>query len=173
MYSNRPSEVHEMATKLYSKERDYLLSIARRNAHTEQDAAEALQEAFIAFIAHFDPAKESPPLAWLTLTLKRQCWAQKRKAHTERFVDEGTLRFDDDRERLIEMVASSEAGPDERVTGLEEGRERLAGLKPDERTALGMFGAGCSYAEIAEVRGWTYTKVNRCIAEGRAALREP
>jgi len=47
----------------------------------------------------------------------------------------------------------------------------LERLKPDERTALLMFGLGCSYAEIGELRGWTRTKVNRCLAEGREALR--
>jgi DNA-directed RNA polymerase specialized sigma24 family protein len=31
---------------------------------------------------------------------------------------------------------------------------------------------GYSYAEICEMCGWTYTKVNRCLAEGRAKLRD-
>jgi DNA-directed RNA polymerase specialized sigma24 family protein len=60
-----------------------------------------------------------------------------------------------------------------------EARERvaeaaagLAALKPQERRALALQGAGCSYAEIQSITGWTYTKVNRCLAEGRAALRE-
>ena len=53
-----------------------------------------------------------------------------------------------------------------------EAAARLARLKPDERTALALQAAGYSYAEIAAAKGWTYTKVNRCIAEGRAALRE-
>jgi DNA-directed RNA polymerase specialized sigma24 family protein len=52
-----------------------------------------------------------------------------------------------------------------------EARERLAQLKPDERTALLLFGLGYSYHEIGERRGWSYTKVNRAITEGRAALR--
>jgi hypothetical protein len=30
---------------------------------------------------------------------------------------------------------------------------------------------GYSYAEICELCGWTYTKVNRSLAEGRARLR--
>ena len=30
---------------------------------------------------------------------------------------------------------------------------------------------GYSYAEIATLCGWTYTKVNRSLAEGRAQLR--
>ena len=47
----------------------------------------------------------------------------------------------------------------------------LAGLKADERTAIVLQAGGFSYAEIGAMRGWTYTKVNRCLAEGRAALR--
>ena len=29
---------------------------------------------------------------------------------------------------------------------------------------------GSSYAEIGELTGWSYTKVNRCLAEGRGAV---
>ena len=76
--------MRELATELFTDRHDYLLAIARRNAHTEADAAEALQEAFASFIAHFDPERGAPPLAWLTLTLKRQCWRQRREAHLER-----------------------------------------------------------------------------------------
>ena len=67
------------------------------------------------------------------------------------------------------------AGPDERA----ERRERVAAaarpsleLKPDERLAIVLQAQGYSYAEIGELCGWTYTKVNRCLAEGRARLRE-
>jgi DNA-directed RNA polymerase specialized sigma24 family protein len=31
---------------------------------------------------------------------------------------------------------------------------------------------GYSYREIGEITGWTHTKINRCIAEGRARLRQ-
>jgi hypothetical protein len=44
-------------------------------------------------------------------------------------------------------------------------------LKPDQRMALLLAAAGYSYREIGQRRGWTYTKVNRCVNEGRAALR--
>ena len=40
-------------------------------------------------------------------------------------------------------------------------------LKPDERRALVLRGEGYSYAEICELNGWTHTKVNRCLTEGR------
>jgi DNA-directed RNA polymerase specialized sigma24 family protein len=61
--------VCRLAAELFTDKHDYLLAIARRNAHTEADAVEALQEAFASFIAKFDPASGAPPLAWLTLTL--------------------------------------------------------------------------------------------------------
>jgi DNA-directed RNA polymerase specialized sigma24 family protein len=50
--------------------------------------------------------------------------------------------------------------------------ELIEQLKPDERAALILFGLGCSYAEIAELRGWSATKINRCLYEGRARVRE-
>jgi DNA-directed RNA polymerase specialized sigma24 family protein len=67
-------------------------------------------------------------------------------------------------------------GPDERA----ERRDRVAAtaralsaLKPDERLAIVLQAHGYSYAEIGRLCGWTYTKVNRCLAEGRAKLRRP
>jgi hypothetical protein len=45
--------------------------------------------------------------------------------------------------------------------------EALAQLKPDERTALLLKAEGYSYREIGQRQGWTYTKVNRAITEGR------
>ncbi len=50
-------------------------------------------------------------------------------------------------------------------------RSHLAALKRDERRALSLLALGYSYSEICELTEWSYTKVNRCLAEGRAALR--
>ena len=45
--------------------------------------------------------------------------------------------------------------------------EALRALKPDEAKALMMKANGLSYDEIGERYGWSYTKVNRAITEGR------
>ena len=45
--------------------------------------------------------------------------------------------------------------------------EALRALKPDEAEALMLKAHGLSYAEIGERCGWSYTKVNRAITEGR------
>jgi DNA-directed RNA polymerase specialized sigma24 family protein len=164
--AEQAEEVRRQAGELYAARRGRLFQIARRNAACEADAEEAVQEAFLAFIESYDPAGGSPPLPWLTLTTKRACWRARGARRRE----------------VGELLPGAEAGagrmpgsaPDleGRVVDLEEARARLRGLKPDERTAIGLHAAGYGYGEIAERRGWTVTKVNRCLVEGRAALRE-
>jgi DNA-directed RNA polymerase specialized sigma24 family protein len=84
-----------------------------------------------------------------------------------------------ERERLLSGEVpdcpSGEPCPAERAERREWVRARaraLARLKPDERLALVQKAEGFSYAEIGALNGWTYTKVNRCLAEGRARLRQ-
>jgi RNA polymerase sigma factor (sigma-70 family) len=168
---NSRAEVRRLATEIYREKRGYLLTIARRRATGNADAEEALQEAFIAFIRHFDPERGAPPLAWLTLTLKRQCGAKRRKAHLDRYVGQEAERGGDERGFVLASIPSPASGPEDLVSEREEASTRLAGLKPDERVALLLQACGYSYEEIGAARGWTYTKVNRCVNEGRAALR--
>jgi DNA-directed RNA polymerase specialized sigma24 family protein len=68
-----------------------------------------------------------------------------------------------------------ERDPDPRLPAL---RAAMRQLKPDERRALILFyamdpsrGDGGRYARIMRATGWSFTKVNRCLSEGRAALR--
>ncbi len=59
----------------------------------------------------------------------------------------------------------------ERLDRARETAKGMARLKPAERRALSLIGLGYSYKEIGEITGWTYRKVNRSLAEGRATLR--
>jgi DNA-directed RNA polymerase specialized sigma subunit, sigma24 homolog len=172
MYNARSSqsEVRQLANEIYAERREYLLSIARNNATGEAEAEEALQEAFVSFIRHFDPERGAPPMAWLTLTLKRQCWAKRRAQHLDRHLGQEAERGGEELGSFLESIHSPSSGPEELVLKRAEARTRLGRLKPDERTALLLQAAGFSYREIGERRGWSYTKTNRCIAEGRAAL---
>jgi DNA-directed RNA polymerase specialized sigma24 family protein len=68
-----------------------------------------------------------------------------------------------------------EREPDPRLPAL---RAAMRQLKPDERRALILFyamdasrGDGGRYRRIMRATGWSYTKVNRSLTEGRAALR--
>src|SRR5919206_177456 len=48
--------------------------------------------------------------------------------------------------------------------------ELLAHLKPHEIRALVLKAEGFSYREICAMTGWSYTKVNRLLTEGRRAF---
>ncbi len=163
-----------LAEHLYSAHRARLLAVARRNCAGAEEAEEALQDAFAVFIDRFDPAGEAPPLAWLTVTLKRRCWAIYRR---QRQIGQLSVKLGAPAESVSRpnLIAVASERPDEVAEDGEEFagmRSRLAALKPQERQALGLLALGYSYGEICELTGWTYTKVNRCLAEGRAALRK-
>jgi RNA polymerase sigma factor (sigma-70 family) len=169
----RDTRIEALAERLYFAHRPRLLAIARRNSDGEEEAEEALQDAFIAFIEHFDPCSEAPPLAWLILTLKRRCWALYRERRRK------FNRVDPDCASQLD-VEPGELGASYRLAAeLAEVTEetetllgQLAALKRDERQALGLLALGYSYREICEITGWTYTKVNRCLVEGRTRLRQ-
>jgi hypothetical protein len=58
----------------------------------------------------------------------------------------------------------------ERLERLRQGAEALGHLKPHEIRALVLKAEGFSYREICEITGWSYTKVNRLLTEGRRAF---
>ncbi len=129
----------------------------------------------LAFVEKYDPASGSPPLGWLTLTLQRRCWAIYRSQRLDRHVGQ---EADPDAGRPGFSVAdlpAQTAGVEETIERAEfvlEARAKLASLKPAERRALVLIAAGYSYREVQDITTWSYTKVNRAAAEGRAALRK-
>jgi RNA polymerase sigma factor (sigma-70 family) len=165
------TEVQRLAGEIYEEHHAYLLRIARRNAATPADAEEAVQDTFVYFISDYDPQLGAPPLAWLTLTMKRRCWRLREGAHLDRRIGADPEGEHEEPTALIERQANRSRPVAERVAECDEARRRLRGLKPDERTAIGMVAAGCTYQEVGQIRGWTYSKVNRCLYEGRSALR--
>ncbi len=170
--NDRHSALQRIATELYVGKRSYLLAIARRNAVDEADAEEALQETFTSFLRRFDPTGEGPALAWITLALKRQCWRQRRDARLDRWLGQETQGGEEFGGFVLERLPSRAPSLEESLIERDEARRRLGRLKPDERLAVLLRGAGFSYREIGEARGWTYTKTNRCVSEGRATLRK-
>jgi len=176
MYSNteqqRRERVQVLAEELYRERRHYLLRIARKNGVNEVDAEEAMNEAFASFIRAFDPDGGAPALAWLTLTLKRECWARYRRLHLDRSAGQEAERGGEGPGALIDSIPSRAGDPAQLVAGIDEARVKLAALKPAERRTLGLIAAGYSYKEVGAITGWTHTKINRCAVEGRAALRE-
>lgn len=163
--------VQALAEKLYRERYPYLLRIATKNAANPDDAAEAVNEAFASFIRAYDPDGPAPALPWLVLTIKRDCWARYRGQHLGRRTGQEGGPDSEGRSFSAESILSGDTGPEQLVERIEEARTQLAELKPAERRALSLIAAGYSYREVGQITGFSYTKTNRCAAEGRAALR--
>jgi RNA polymerase sigma factor (sigma-70 family) len=135
---------------------------ARRISICADDADEAFARATLILVEKAPPHPPERLAAWMHLVTKREALAVRRE-----------------RERLLggeltDRLAGASPCPAERAERVEAARAKgraLSRLKPDERRALVLFAEGYSYAEICELTNWTYTKVNRCLAEGRARLR--
>jgi RNA polymerase sigma factor (sigma-70 family) len=155
------------------QQKEYLLRRqATRHAEGPDDVDDALQSAYTLFLERF--RGDCEPLAWLYTTIKREAWALRRRTSRQREVSLGQFQSESDGGLDTEAFPSDAPGPPERMERkqlLQERRDAISALKPDERRALGMFGLGYSYREIADALGWTQTKINRCLSEGRAALR--
>lgn len=175
----RASVNHErnaaLLCELLQRSEHLLRQQARNHAELAEDAEDALQSAFVLFIERYRGDWE--PLAWLYTTVKREAWALRRKVSRRRVVSlDAPNGSADSQQPWVEGLPNAAPDPEEqalRDEEIDERRQMLAALKADQRRALGLFGAGLSYAEICEATGWRYTKVNRSIAEGRAALRRP
>jgi len=136
---------------------------ARRVSICADDADDAFQRAAMILLTKAPPHPQSRLVAWMHLVTRREALAVRRE-----------------RERILggevpQSLACPAPCPAERAERMECAVARaraLARLKPDEQRALVLFGGGHSYREICELTGWTYTKVNRCLAEGRARLRQ-
>jgi DNA-directed RNA polymerase specialized sigma24 family protein len=173
MYYSESSteEVRKLAGEIYTERYAYLLRIAKRNAASAADAEEALQDAFTFFLADYDPAAGAHPLAWLTTTVKRRAWRLRDNAHLDRRVASLPESRHEEPIGLIERRPADPRPLPDRVADRDEARRRLRRLKPDQRVALVLKAAGYSYDEIGVRGGWSFTKTNRCLVEGRAALR--
>lgn len=148
---------------LVTKNEVALRATARRHSLCAADVDDAYQRALLIAFQKAPEIPTSDLLRWLHTVIRNEAHAVRRS-----------------RERLLGV----EDHPESRISENEpfeyaERRERvalaaraLATLKPHERRALALKAVGLSYVEIAELCGWTYTKVNRCLAEGSAAARE-
>ncbi len=144
---------------------------AARHASRPDDADDALQEACVRFLRRYRGEPGSDATRWLMTTVKRCAWEIGRstaRRHTAPVELTTTDAFDPERRPM--RVRCWRRGPAEHAE-LAGDLAALEELKPDERTALLLLGCGYSYREIAARQRWTHTKVNRCVAEGRAALR--
>jgi RNA polymerase sigma factor (sigma-70 family) len=158
------SDLDRAALQLLARHGAQIMATARRYAATAEDAEDAYQRGLEILLTKAPTTREAELVPWLKTVVKHEAFALRRQ-----------------RDRLTPVTGDGE--PAERGTApaathdqaeryerLSQGAEALGRLKPQEIRCLVLKAQGLTYREICEVTGWTYTKVNRCLTEGRQAL---
>ena len=143
-----------------------VMATARRYSATPEDAEDAYQRGLEILLTKAPTTDESELVPWLRTVIKHEAFALRRQRERHSPVtDDGELA-----DSGTPPGATHEQA--ERWERLHHGAEAIRRLKPQELRALLLKAEGYSYREICDLTGWTYTKVNRCLTEGRRAFSE-
>ncbi len=147
---------------------------ARRYSICADDSEDAYQRALEILLTKAPPITGVSLVRWMQTVTKREALAVRRQR--ERLLSGRPPVDEDEPDRdPLDSIASDLPGPNDRAVRRERvtrSGEALRTLKPQEVRALTLKAEGYSYAEIGEITGWTYTKINRCMAEGRKRFFE-
>ncbi|HVX32421.1 MAG TPA: sigma-70 family RNA polymerase sigma factor [Solirubrobacterales bacterium] len=168
-----PAARKRAALETFARNEATLRRTAQRYSICADDAEEALQRG-LEILLHKAPSEDPRHLVrWTQTVVKHEALAVR--AERERtLAGPAATRPAPGREDWVSMLPAEVAGPAERAErneAIERSREALATLKPQELRALGLLAEGYSYREIAAITGYSSTKVNRAIAEGRERFR--
>jgi RNA polymerase sigma factor (sigma-70 family) len=157
-------EIDAAALALARRHGAQILATARRYAATPEDAEDAYQRGLEILLTKAPTTSEEELVPWLKTVVKHEAFALRRQRDRHSPVtDDGHLS-----DRPTPPAITHDQA--ERLEQLSQGAEALARLKPHEIRALVLKAEGYSYREISELTGWSYTKVNRLLAEGRQAF---
>jgi RNA polymerase sigma factor (sigma-70 family) len=163
---SRPArgDIDEAALALLTRHGGQIMATARRYAATPEDAEDAYQRGLEILLTKAPTTREDELIPWLKTVVKHESFALRRQRERHSPVtDDGHLS---DRP-TAPAITHDQA---ERLERLSQGAEALRELKPHEIRAMLLRAEGYSYREICELTGWTYTKVNRLLVEGRQAF---
>lgn len=158
------AEADVLIVAVLQQHADLLLRVARRHSICDDDAADAYQRGLEIFLRNARRLDAATAHRWLCRVVRNEALAvrEQRVRHVP------AVPVNPDR-----AEARHEASPEEQVLGREQlaqATEALLRLKDAELHALCLQASGRSYAEIAAESGWTRTKVNRALVEGRRRL---
>src|SRR3954471_8462370 len=164
MLDRRPAaaltDPHERIAAIVGRHGDLLLRVARGYSLCADDAHDAVQRALEIYMRRLESLDPATELAWLKVVVKHEALAVRRG----RAGVAGEELDLDAVPALAQRTVEERLESNERVERSAEGMRRL---KRGEAAAPMLKAEGLSYNEIGERLGWTYTKVNRCITEGR------
>jgi RNA polymerase sigma factor (sigma-70 family) len=161
------------AIETYAQHESALRRTARRYSLCADDADDALQRALEILLLKAPTEDPRELIRWTQTVVKHEALAVKRDR--ERILSgPAAVAAEPGREDWVAQIAADVDGPAERAERHEavaRSREALQALKPQELRALSLLAEGYSYKEIGEITGFSHTKINRCLAEGREKFR--
>jgi RNA polymerase sigma factor (sigma-70 family) len=158
------------AVELVARHEATLKRTARRYSLDEEDAEDAYQRALEIVITKAPTTDPRELIRWTQTVTKHEALAVREGR--ERLLGRGgggNPALDP-----VTLIPALADGPDEQVERRESvarSREALRALKPAELRALTLLAQGYSYAEIGALTGFSRTKINRLLAEGRERFR--
>ncbi len=159
------------AVELIARHEAALRRTARRYSFDAEDAEDAYQRALEIALTKAPTTDLRELIRWTQTVTKHEALAVRQSR--EKLLGY-QRRFEDTTEDPVAQIPAGGDGPEAQVERREDvarSREALQALKPAELRALGLLAEGYSYAEIGERTGYSRTKINRLLAEGRDRLR--
>lgn len=156
-----PEQTFAAAVDLVTRSSSSFKRFALRYSLCTADAEDAYQRSLEILLRKAPTADRGELRAWLHTVIKHEALALRRQR-------ERTLAGTGD--ELPEPVAEAAPALDEQASGRERVRrtaEALRQLKPSELQCMLLKALGYSYDEIAARTGYSWTKVNRSLTEGR------
>ncbi len=161
------------AVEIYAQNEATLKRTARRFSLCDDDAEDALQRGLEILLRKAPTDDRRDLIRWMQTVVKHEALAVRRERERT-LAGPAAVKPVPGREDWVALLPSSADGPPERAERREavaRSREALRALKPQELRALTLLAEGYSYTEIGEITGYSPTKVNRCLAEGRERFR--
>src|SRR4051794_17956467 len=173
--SARPDSVDAAARKraaveTYARNETALRRTARRYSLCEADADEAVQRTLEILLRKAPSADPRELVKWTQTVVKHEALAVRRERERV-LAGPAAAAEDGDWVSLLPSVADGPPERAERREAVARSREALQALKPHELRALTLLAEGYSYLEIGQITGYSQTKINRCLAEGRERFR--
>jgi RNA polymerase sigma factor (sigma-70 family) len=154
-------EIEPAALELVSRHGAQIMATARRYAVTPEDAEDAYQRGLEILLTKAPTTSAEDLVPWLKTVVKHEAFA---------------LRKQRERQGMPTDNEPGGAGPAdtheqvERLDRLQRGAEAMRRLKPQEIRCMLLLAEGHSYKQIQAITGFSYTKVNRCLSEGRRSF---
>lgn len=157
-------EAHALVARTVATQAESLMRTARRHSLCADDAHDAYQRGMEIFLRRARTLDPESAHKWLHVVVKHEAMEVRRG----RTASVGYEEID-----LERHASNHDPTPEERAVGAERTRratEALRRLKPQELRAMWLKALGHSYLEIGEVTGYSQTKVNRSLTEGRKSF---